>query len=76
MTTKAGGPLSYVNLDVVQHDVVAADKGPDGNPLFRSKLIGLGESAPVEGLDKVKAGQSYAFFCSVHPGMRGTLIVQ
>jgi polyvinyl alcohol dehydrogenase (cytochrome) len=76
MTTRVGGPLSYVNLDVVQHDVVSTDKAPDGAPLFRSKLIGLGESAPVEGLDRVRSGQSYSFFCSVHPGMRGTLFVQ
>ena len=76
MTAQKGGPLSFVNLDVVQHDVVAKDNGPDGKPLFRSKLIGLGESAPVEGLDKVQSGQSYEYYCSVHPGMRGTLIVQ
>jgi plastocyanin len=76
MFTGVGGPLSFVNLDTVQHDVVSVDKAPDGAPLFRSKLIGLGESAPVQGLERVKAGQSYEFFCSVHPGMRGTLYVR
>jgi plastocyanin len=30
----------------------------------------------VEGVEKLQSGKSYAFFCSVHPGMRGTLIVQ
>ena len=73
MVTQPGGPLSFVNLDVVQHDVVAKDKGPDGGPLFKSKLIGLAESAPVEGLEKVQSGQSYGFYCSLHPGMQGTL---
>ena len=76
MIASKGGPLSFVNLDVVQHDVVADDKGPDGSPLFRSKLIGAGETAPVEGMDRVESGQSYGFFCSLHPGMRGTLAVQ
>ena len=76
VTIDQGETVSFTNLDVVQHDVTAVDKGPDGSPLFHTKLIGLGETAPVEGLDKVKAGQSYAFFCSVHPGMRGTLVVQ
>ena len=32
--------------------------------------------AEVEGLDQVKAGQSYGFFCSIHQGMRGTLVVR
>jgi outer membrane protein assembly factor BamB len=76
MVTRVGGPLSFLNLDIVQHDVVADDPGPDGRPLFRTKLIGFGESAPVEGLDRVQSGQTYSFYCSVHPGMRGSLAVQ
>ena len=76
MVTTVGGPLTFVNLDVVQHDVVSEDKAPDGAPLFQTKLIGLGEAAPVEGLDKRAVGQQYGFYCSVHPGMRGTLLVR
>ena len=76
MTTRPGGPLSFMNFDLPQHDVIADDKGPDGKPLFQSKLSGLGEVAPIEGLDNVKSGQTYGFFCSLHPGMRGSLIVQ
>jgi len=64
-----GSPLTYANGDIVQHDVV----GDNGQ--FRSKLIGLGETAPVEGAEKLQVG-AYGFFCSVHPGMRGTLVVQ
>ncbi len=75
MVSPVGGPLSFVNNDLPQHDVVAVDRGPDGLPLFRSALIGLGEIAPVEGLDRVEHGRTYAFFCSIHPGMRGTLVV-
>lgn len=75
MTASKGGPLSFANFDVVQHDVVAKDLGPDGKPLFRSKLIGLAEQAPVEGLDRVESGKQYAFYCSIHPGMQGTLSV-
>jgi polyvinyl alcohol dehydrogenase (cytochrome) len=76
MVTQKGGPLQFINLDVVQHDVVADRTGPDGQPLFRTPLIGTGQSAAVEGLDRVEAGQSYPFFCSLHPGMRGTLSVR
>lgn len=76
MVTQVGGPLNFMNFDLPQHDVIADDKGPDGRPLFQSKLSGLGEVAPIEGLDRVKSGQTYGFFCSLHPGMRGSLIVR
>jgi polyvinyl alcohol dehydrogenase (cytochrome) len=76
MISSAGSQISFTNLDVVQHDVTAVDKGPDGRPLFQSKLVGLGESAPVSGTEKLPGGRSYTFYCSVHPGMRGTLVVQ
>ena len=72
----AGGKVSFTNLDTVQHDVTSDDHGPDGRPLFQSKQIGLGETAPVEGTEKLQSGKSYGFYCSIHPGMRGTLIVQ
>ncbi|MFL5515948.1 MAG: hypothetical protein ACJ8DJ_07315, partial [Gemmatimonadales bacterium] len=68
--------LSYINLDPVQHDVTSDQLGGDGHPLFSSKLSGLGEVSPVQGLDKVQSGQTYGFHCSIHPGMRGTLIVR
>jgi outer membrane protein assembly factor BamB/plastocyanin len=76
MVTSVGGPLNFVNFDLPQHDVVSDEKGPDGRALFQSKLSGLGEIAPVEGLDNVKSGSTYGFFCSLHPGMRGSLIVR
>jgi plastocyanin len=63
-------------FDVVQHDVVSDDAGPDGFPLFRTPLIGTGQSAAVEGLDRVEPGRSYGFFCTLHTNMRGTLTVR
>ncbi|HEX7166249.1 MAG TPA: PQQ-binding-like beta-propeller repeat protein [Acidimicrobiales bacterium] len=75
VVTRVGGPLSFASADLPQHDIVAVDKGPDGSPLFRSPLIGLGQVAPVTGLDQVEAGNTYQFFCSLHPGMKGTLAV-
>jgi plastocyanin len=76
MATQVGGPVSYVNLDPVQHDVTSDAKAPDGQPLFKSKVSGLGEVSPVQGLDRVQSGQTYGFYCSIHPGMRGTLVVR
>jgi polyvinyl alcohol dehydrogenase (cytochrome) len=70
MITQVGGPLNFTNVDIVQHDVVSDDG------LFRSDLIGLGQTTPIEGLENVQAGQTYGFFCSIHPGMRGQLIVR
>jgi plastocyanin len=70
MITQVGGPLNFTNLDIVQHDVVSDDG------IFRSDLIGLGQTTPIEGLENVQSGQTYGFFCSIHPGMRGQLIVR
>ncbi|MBV8985774.1 MAG: PQQ-binding-like beta-propeller repeat protein [Acidimicrobiia bacterium] len=74
MAVRVGQPLDFVNADLPQHDVVAVDLGPDGQPLFRSKLIGLGEVATVDGTNRLTPGKTYTFYCSIHPGMRGTLI--
>jgi polyvinyl alcohol dehydrogenase (cytochrome) len=76
MVTQVGGPLSFVNFDLPRHDVIAVEKAPDGSPLFSSQLSGTGEIAPVEGLDRVQSGRTYEFYCSIHPGMRGQLLVR
>lgn len=75
-TTTRGGSLTFTNLDFVQHDVTADEQLPNGEPLFGTPLIGFGESAPVEGLDRVESGRNYGFFCSLHPWMRGQLAVR
>lgn len=45
-------------------------------PIFWSKLIGLGETTPILGLKNVKPGEIYSFFCTLHHGMKGKLIVR
>lgn len=74
MVLAAGQPLYFVNNDLPQHNVVATDMS-GGAPLFQSRLVGIGEQATVDGAEKLKAG-SYNFYCTIHPGMRGTLLVQ
>lgn len=76
MVVEKGGRLSYTNGDIVLHDVVAREKAADGRPVFQSRLAGLGETVPVEGLDRVESGRTYEFYCSIHPGMQGQLIVR
>ncbi|HEX8067954.1 MAG TPA: plastocyanin/azurin family copper-binding protein [Thermoleophilaceae bacterium] len=68
-----GETLLFRNLDLQQHDVVAVDK-PAGKPLFASPLVAPGGEALVVGADQLKGG-SYAYLCSIHPFMRGTLVV-
>ena len=75
MVAEKGGALSYMNFDAARHDVVSHAYGPDGLRLFESDLIGLGETTEVRGLDRVEAGESYTFFCSLHPNMVGTLVI-
>ena len=91
MVVQRGGELTYANFDIVQHDVVhdvkedgvfnkkkdkwckGFDKGTC--PLFWSARAGLGETVPVEGLQNLKTGEIYTFFCTLHPGMKGKLAV-
>lgn len=80
--------LTYANVDLDRHDVVAVDAfREDGEwcdsfreknrpcPLFWTPLLSLGEHARVAGLEDAVPGTVYVYKCSVHPGMRGRLIV-
>ena len=87
-----GEGITYSNADIAPHNFIAVDavlprkaakkakwcsaydKGKC--PLFWSPTIGTGETTEVLGLSRVKSGEQYGFFCSVHPNMQGTLIVQ
>lgn len=87
-----GEGITYANADVAPHNFVAYDtfltkrqakktkwcSGYDAGkcPLFWSDTITAGKATEVLGLDKVKSGKSYGFYCSLHPGMKGTLIVR
>ena len=87
-----GEGITYSNADIGRHDFVAADayipkkaakkvrwcSGFDVGkcPLFWSEAISTGESTEVLGLERVESGQDYGFFCSLHPNMRGTLVVR
>ena len=48
----------------------------DACPVFWSETIPGGARTEVLGLKRVKPGQSYTFFCTVHHNMKGTLIVR
>jgi plastocyanin len=64
--------LSFLNLDLSQHDV---DHRPAGGPsLFQSDLAGLGDTVRVNFTGALQAGSSYEFYCSLHPNMTGQLL--
>lgn len=86
VTISAGEPLTLMNYDLVSHDVTSEDtyrprkrKGQRRRRpprlLFGSALIGFGQSAPVNGAERMKPGRSYGYFCSLHPSMTGTITV-
>lgn len=92
VVVEKGEGITYANADVAPHDFVADghflrkkaakktrwcsgfDKGKC--PLFWSPRIGAGETTEVEGLRRLRSGEEYAFLCTVHPNMKGTLIVR
>lgn len=87
-----GEGITYANADIAPHNFMADgvymtkkqarkakwcsayDAGKC--PLFWSQTITAGMSTEVLGLENVKSGKTYPFYCSLHPGMKGTLIVR
>ena len=74
VTIDQGGKVTFTNNDTVGHDVTARDNGPDGKPLFASPLTSSGQTTTVKGTEYLTTGD-YAFICSIHPNMTGTLHV-
>ena len=87
-----GEAINYTNADVAQHNFVADEaflpkkaakkakwcSGFDSGkcPLFWSPTIGTGESTEVLGLERLAAGDQFGFLCTLHPNMKGTLVVR
>lgn len=69
-----GTPLTFYNLDQLAHTVTAVDRDADGRPLFSGNAL-PGSTSTIAGVERLRAG-SYTFFCSFHPNMSGTLVVQ
>jgi plastocyanin len=68
------GRLTFANLDTQAHDVVSRATAPDGSPLFRSPLVGTQQTGDVTGFNRAAPGQTYPFFCTIHPGMTGEVL--
>jgi spore coat protein A len=90
VVVQSGGDLTVVNGDVAPHNFVASENYLPPKtarktfwcsafkkktcPLFWSETITIGETTSVQGLEAIAPGQ-FPFFCSIHPGMAGTLVV-
>jgi len=78
VATPSGGRVTFSNYDIEPHNVVSTKKVGNGRrarPLFASRLLDFNESAPVAGVRRLRPG-TYEFYCTLHPWMRGTLVVQ
>jgi glucose/arabinose dehydrogenase len=73
VSVAAGSRLTFVNPDVAPHNVIA-DATTKTGPLFGSATVTTGGTAAVTGVERLRPA-AYAFHCSVHPSMRGTLTV-
>lgn len=73
-TVAVGDHLDFTNQDAAPHDVVARATKADGSPVFASAVVTKGQTAPVLGVESLAPG-SFAFYCSIHPTMAGTLVV-
>lgn len=82
--------VTFVNGDIQPHNVIANEdffskkaakkiewckSYPTKKcPVFWSETVAVGETTPVLGIEDLVSGQQYSFFCSIHPGMKGTLV--
>ena len=74
VTIAPGDSLQFFNADVAPHNVVSTAL-TGGEPLFASDTAGPLGLVAVEGVEDLGIG-TYAFFCSVHPNMRGAVLVR
>ncbi|MDP3941180.1 MAG: cupredoxin family copper-binding protein [bacterium] len=66
ITVKVGDSVTWTNRDSVGHSATADDGS------FDTGVLSQGQTGSVT---FTKAG-TYTYFCSVHPNMKGTVIVQ
>jgi plastocyanin len=66
LKVKAGEAVTWVNEDDIPHTVVAT------NHAFKSKALDTGDKYTFT---FAKAGQ-YEYFCSLHPHMKATIVVE
>ena len=76
LTVNVGDTIAVENKDIAPHTVTNGKDATDPTmgKLFDTSIINAGDSAEIVAAD-LDPGE-YAYFCSVHPYMTGTLTVQ
>jgi plastocyanin len=76
LTVKVGDTIAVENKDIAPHTVTNGKDATDPTmgQLFDTSIINAGDSGEIVTAD-LNPGE-YAYFCSVHPYMTGTLTVQ
>ena len=76
LTVKKGDTILVDNVDTMPHSVTNGESATDPNSakIFDTGMIMGGESAELQ-TSNVDAG-TYPYYCSVHPYMSGSLIVE
>ncbi len=74
VTLGRGGALTVVNNDTIVHSVTSVAVGTSGDPLF-DVVVPAGQTRAIPAAATLGGGE-YAFYCSFHPSMRGTLTVE
>jgi plastocyanin len=66
LTVKAGTTVTWINHDDIPHTVAAKDRA------FKSKVMDSDESFSFT----FSTPGEYSYFCSLHPHMTGTIVVE
>jgi plastocyanin len=66
MVIKAGTTVTWINQDDIPHTVAATDKS------FRSKVLDTDDKFSF----KFTTAGVFEYFCSLHPHMTGTIVVE
>lgn len=74
LTVKRGTTVRVVNRDSMRHTMTSVAKSKNGNPLFSTPLPPH-TTTVVRPVSHLAAG-TYRFYCSIHPNMKGTLVVK
>jgi len=66
LTVPVGTAVTWTNRDDIPHTVVSDDKSIKSKPLDTDEKFTFTFSKPG----------TYSYFCSIHPKMKGTVVVQ
>jgi plastocyanin len=67
LTVKAGTTVTWTNKDDIPHGIASANNG-----FARSEALDTGDSSSFT----FATPGTYAYFCYVHPFMKGTIVVE